>query len=373
MDKNLVYVPVFRGLQEENKVLKSFDFGDQIYPCLEIVKELDRLPTISKDGKKESTKTKSPKNFESVYLALIHQIKARHVFVDLPIQVKPFNSMKPESIQFLTTVVRDRHSRTEYLKRLNPLRKKIIPVISSYFEMTNERESIKLQEADLRPTYDVLAFRTTYDNLSRDFKQLKTVMLPQDYLIVDWCENDVDNKNDDNQERAEMLHNLEGTIIIHRNSIPNDVTNVGLDHGKMVTNANNNLLTTYKALGGHCFSDYCGIKKHKLNKGGTISPGFLYYDAVINRFYGFKGLFKELSEFTKTIVPAILSSPATKRMKDDDLDFLSQENLGWATIMRISKALEPGRSASKFKRIGIEHYLHCVKTKINSGYLSGSY
>ena len=46
MGKLLKYMPVLRVRQEEVKVLKSFDFGNRIYPCLEIIKELDGFLAI---------------------------------------------------------------------------------------------------------------------------------------------------------------------------------------------------------------------------------------------------------------------------------------------------------------------------------------
>jgi hypothetical protein len=59
-------------------------------------------------------------------------------------------------------------------------------------------------------------------------------------------------------------------------------------------------------------------------------------------------------------------------MQADSLDFLGDENYGWKIIKNIElgKPLgESGKSAAKFKRIGMEHYLHCIKTKIENGRL----
>jgi len=370
MDRKLVYVPVFRGLQEEIKVLKSFNFKDRVYPCIEIVKELDRLPQTSKKPKANSNgNEKTPKTFEDVYIPLIRNIKAQKVIIDLPIQVKEHSSMKRETILFLKGVVANREKRTEYLKKLSPLRNKVIPVISSYYSRTNERNSILRQFEDLKNHFDSLAFRTSsasYDSFSRDITQIESVISPKDYLIVDWEDNEME-VCDDNSDIVEKLGTLNCTTIIHKNSISKLVTNSGLDHGKIVTGADNGLLDTYRDLGADCFSDYCGIKKHNLGKGGSISPGFIYYDAVRNKFYGFKSELKELGEFSKTIVPAILSSAATRRMNEDELDFLSQENIGWKIVNNIKNNLEPGASAAKFKRIGMEHYLHCLQTKILNG------
>jgi hypothetical protein len=39
-------MPVFRVRQEELKILKSFNFGENIYPCLEINPELKNIELI---------------------------------------------------------------------------------------------------------------------------------------------------------------------------------------------------------------------------------------------------------------------------------------------------------------------------------------
>ena len=50
MDNELMYVPVFRSKQQEIQVLKSFVFDKNVYPYIEIIKELDR---VSKQSNKE--------------------------------------------------------------------------------------------------------------------------------------------------------------------------------------------------------------------------------------------------------------------------------------------------------------------------------
>lgn len=366
MDSKLVYIPVFKGLQEELKVLRTFDFGDRIYPCLEIIKELDRLPPTPKKPR-ILVKPQKLKSFEDVYVPLIRSIKAMKVFVDLPVQIKEHRNMNDETLMFLRTVVAVRDKRTEYLKKLSLLKDKVVPIITSYYERTNERNSILLQESDLRNIFDSLAFRTTYDNLSRDIVQISTIARSNDYLIVDCDGIDIHCSEDENSEFIEKIAKLNCTIIIHRNPIPQTVTNSGLDHGKAVENVDNSLLQVYKDLGGNCFSDYGGIKKHSLNKGGSISPGFIYYDATTNIFYGFKSTNKVLVEFERIIVPAIISSSATQRMQSHKIDFLGNDNLGWTIINRIQKRDESGQNAGKFKRVGLEHYLHCLKLKIAAG------
>ncbi len=154
----------------------------------------------------------------------------------------------------------------------------------------------------------------------------------------------------------------------------------GLNHGSRIDTIDNSLLYIFKEFAGHCFSDYVGIKKDNITSGGVISPGFLFYDAVTNNFFGFrykngghkKGEAKpELIEFETTIVPAVIASKPSERMKSDPLDYLGVGNKGWGIITNIelgeNNGGESGKSAAKFKRISMEHYLHCMKVKISNG------
>jgi hypothetical protein len=145
------------------------------------------------------------------------------------------------------------------------------------------------------------------------------------------------------------------------------IRNVDLVHKKVVADIDNTLLERYEEYSGTCFSDYSGIKKDGIGKGGTISPGFLFYDAINNVFYGYKSDIKKLEEFELTIVPAIITSSAAKSMRIHPLKFLNGINEGWKIIEDISLGGQSGKSPAKFKRIGMEHYLSCVKVKINNG------
>lgn len=209
MKKQLKYVPVFRSRQQELSVLKSFDFKDQIYPCLEIVKEIDRLPSKPRKGSKKIAKQKK---FEEVYLPIIANINARKVFVDLPVHLKEKRGMKKQTLSFITGVISRRPSRTEYLKKLSSLSDKIIPVISTYYGRTNERDSIRLQEIDLRPTFNTLAFRTFRDSFSRDITQIQSIVRKNDYVIMDWGDSELDVEDPEIEEINSQLSALKCVI-----------------------------------------------------------------------------------------------------------------------------------------------------------------
>jgi Beta protein len=370
MSQQLKYMPILRGRQQELIVLKSFNFGQSIYPCLEIIKELDRLPPKPrKNIKKQSklNKEKAAKSFVDVYLPLIQNIKAEKVFIDLPIHLKDSSKMKPETLQFLRSVVAIRTNRTEYIKKLAPLASKVIPVISTYHGRTNEQNSILLQENDLRKDFATIAFRTFADSFFRDIVQIETVLKANDFIIMDWENAELDLEDGDQQDIIERLKSLNCTIVVHRNAIPKEITNVGLEHGEVVARIDNTLLNKYEDFMGSCFSDYAGIKKDEIGKGGSVSPGFIYYDAVENNFYGFKGKYQVPQTYETIIIPAVIESSSSIRMLSSPNDYLSIENLGWKTLTNIQSRLEPGQSAAKFKKISMEHYLHCLKVKITNG------
>lgn len=359
MSRLTKYIPILRSRQQEFAVLKSFDFGYRIFPYLEIIKERDRDYSNKKYNKK-------PKEFEEFYIPFISSIKANLIFIDLPNHLQAKRSMKQATIEFLTSIVANRVKRTEYVIKLAKLSDKIIPVISSYYSKTREKDSIILQERDLRAHYKTLAFRVFETTVERDLQQIYKVIRPQDFIFMDWEESSLEKEDPRQIEIAELLKESKCNVVIHKNAFAKDISNVKLEHGKVVKNIDNTLLDKFSQFGGQHFSDYAGIKKDDISDGGTISPGFVYYSASENLFYGFKGVRKDLQEFETTIIPDIISSPATKKMKTSKLDYLSTKNKGWEIINNINEGIESGKSAAKFKRIGLEHYLFCLKKKIEN-------
>ncbi|EHQ29708.1 beta family protein [Mucilaginibacter paludis] len=364
------YIPVFRLRQEEKKVLTTFDFGSDIFPYVEIFKEFERLPPKPKPGKPK--KVREPKHFNEIYIPTLNSIKSEKVFVDLPIHLNQSRKMKKEVLEFLRGVVSKRKVRTDYLLSLNVLRRKIIPVISSYSQLTGEPNSIKLQEADLRVVFPTVAFRTSEKTFTNDINQVSAVAQREDFLIVDledYCLSDKDDMATiqfmiDHLKTFDKCH-----VVLLRNCIYNSIKNFELEHGERIEVIDNSLMNRYDQLGADCFADYAGIKKDKIEGGGAISPGFIFYDAVQNNFYGYKGSEKrELKDFENIIVPAVLRSDAAARMQSNELEYLSVENKGWKMIEDIWDEEESGKNQAKFKRISMEHYLHCIRTKIQDGY-----
>ena len=365
MANELIYMPTFRARQQENIVLSSFDFGQHMYPMLEIVKEFDRKRPTDKQ-----------QSFKDVHIALIKSISANKVFVDLPVYLNERASMKDEVIYFTRAVISNKEKRTDYLKYLNPLNNKIIPVVSSFLNRTGEVDTIQYQVNELRPIYNSIAFRILFKHFIEDWKEITAVATKNDYIILDL--DTLPPYPSPPIKQIVSIWRLFNTCpkIVLRSAINTDVQNVNLTHNEVVFDADNGLLDQYKpSFIANSFGDYAGIKKDDLTSGGAISPGFLFYDAVENQFVGFrgnggKGETKYLSDFEDVIVPDVLNSKAVKDMQASGLPYLSADNAGWQILNNINKGEESGKSQAKFKRIAIEHYLHCIKTKINAGLLT---
>jgi hypothetical protein len=380
MNQHLKYVPVFRCRQQEAIVLKTFDFRPGIYPCVEIIKEFFVNPRETDPNKKTTNKRKPTKTFETEYLPIIGSIKAEKVFIDMPVHIKMGKKTPDETIDFLSRLSAGHQVKSKYFKKLLPFAPRIIPVISSYADISRERGTIDSQEKELRPDFNNLAFRCFSLTALRDLIEIQKVIQKDDYIFMDWEEEDLDLTDLSQLEIIKELKKMPCTIIVHRNSFPLDLANARLQHGEMIRTIDNSLFDNFKEFGGNCFSDFVGIKKD-LAEGGKISPGFIYHDAVENSFYGFRyknGGHKkdeippDLVEFETTIIPAVISCEASNRMHQDPLDYLGANNNGWKTIKNIElgegKGGESGKNAAKFKKISMEHYLHCIKIKILSGY-----
>ncbi|MDT0678848.1 hypothetical protein, partial [Autumnicola musiva] len=198
----------------------------------------------------------------------------------------------------------------------------------------------------------------------------KEVIKPNDYIIVDLENAELDFHDPDILDIKDELKSLDCHVILHRNPIFDDFKMADIQHGDMIDYIDNSLIYDYKKIGAQSFSDYVAIKKDYLfSDGGVPSPGFVFYDATINNFFGFRYQYgghkkhetkPNPEEFETRIVPAVISSKSAKNMMSDSLGYL-KNNKGWETLNRIYLGEEPGKNARKFKRITMEHYLHCLQ------------
>lgn len=96
--------------------------------------------------------------------------------------------------------------------------------------------------------------------------------------------------------------------------------------------------------------------------------GFIFYDPYDNLFYGFKSEIKQLEEFERTIVPSVLNSHVVENLQENYPEFIDG-NPGIEMLRRIrDNDEESGKNQAKFKKISMDHYLHCIKTSIEKGY-----
>jgi hypothetical protein len=354
-------MPTFRARQQEISVLKSFHFGNNMYPLIEIVREHDRA---RKPGKQRP--------FRDIYLELIGEIQANRVFVDLPNYLKQTGSVQDEVLSFSLAVSNNLERRTEYLNLLSGNREKVIPVISSFLLMTGEIDSIQRQFAALSPNFDSVAFRIFPTSFIEDFPIVKSLARPVDYFIIDLDQISPFPKSPPLRPIVSELKAFTGCCkVLLRSAINNEIQNVKLDHGKVVFDADNSQIDAaiMDEFGVNATGDFVGIKKDDLTAGGTISPGFIFYNATENQFYGYRADVKDLSQFEQRIVPDVLASEAAQRMLKNPPHYLASGNLGYETLLRINSGEESGKSQAKFKRIAMEHYLYCMQVKIDTGEL----
>ncbi|MBS1527437.1 MAG: hypothetical protein JST19_17445 [Bacteroidetes bacterium] len=376
MSADFIYAPFFRARREEAKVFTGFDFGDNMIPGIEIFRGPVAKPRRKKKGMEQQQEllqiNASGIPFEKLYLPTLGRIKSKKIFVDIPVHMERRGTSK-EVTAFLSAVAYQREIRTAYMLKLAPLSKKIIPVISTYYKL-GEPGSIKKQEVDLRGTFARLAFRTFLDTFDQDMCVVRELAREGDYLILDLKENLSTPSQPEIADIIEALKDFDKCpVIILRSVICKTITNLSLTSGAPVERIDNSLMSNYKQFHATGFGDYAGIKKDDLvksggNKNTKPSPGFIIYDPIGDTYFGFRGSDKRTwSDFEDVIVPEVLNSSMASNMALSPRNYLAEANQGWTLLKKIHDKSEKGKNAGKFKRISMEHYIFCLKTKINSG------
>lgn len=350
MPSNFIYMPTFRARQQEIIVLKSFDFHPNMFPLIEIIKEKDR--------------SNNPKKSIEIYSELINSVNSDKVFVDLPTYIRDSSGMQDEVVTFNRTILSNIDRRLEFLNSLTTEVNKMIPVISSLFLKTGDLDTITKQYENLKAKFPSVAIRTFTNTFKSDLDEIKILLDENDFLIYDINEGISLTNPVLKQDRLTLDSITKPHKIALRSAINTDIQNVRLNHGDIIYEADNSLLEMfYHPMNFNSFGDYVGIKKDDLTSGGTISPGFIFYNPVDNLYYGYKGDIKNLAEFEITIVPSVLDSAIATTILAANPEYLNGLNEGWNTLNRI-RGGETGKSQAKFKRISMEHYLHCIKVSI---------
>jgi hypothetical protein len=372
METTPTYIPILRLREQEKGLLTTFDFGEDIVPYIEIFKHQPRKAQEPTEGELPKPK----KEFNEIYLPILESIKSKKMFVDLPVHLRRSKKMKENVIEFLSEVVEDPLKRSAYLNTLSTC-KRVIPVISTYSLVKHIPNTILPQESELRKKFSCLAFRTSETTFVSDMAQIESIAQTQDYLFVDLEEFCLSNPDDLDTVQF-MLDRLKTfdkcNKVIINSPIHHTTTNSGLEHGMQLEGASNCLIDKFKDFGAHSFADYVGVKKDVVEEGGGISPGLIFYDAIENVFFGYKGRKWQkpekpnLDDLREIIVRDLLTSQMVSNMQGSHLQYLSWDNKGWKMVNDMWDKTEKWRSQAKFKRIAMEHYIHCIKTKIMAGY-----
>lgn len=354
MPINLKYMPTLRARQQEMISLRSFDFGENMFPLIEIVKEKDR--------------SNNARTFSEIYTDLTTAINAQKVFVDLPTYIRDVSGTQDEVLAFNRTVLSNLQNRIAHYNFFASPSNKVIPVVSTLVLKTGEANTITQQFQALKRTFPSVAIRTFTNTFQLDLAEIRALLTADDFLIYDIHEGVSLTSPVIKKDKAALDALTAPFKIGLRSAINTDIQNVRLNHGDIVYEADNSLLEMFATpLGFGAFGDYVGIKKDDLTAGGTISPGFILYNPADNLYYGFKGDVKNLSEFETTIVPAVLASPIIPAINAVSADYLNAQNMGWTILQNISAGAESGKSQAKFKRISMEHYLHCIRIGLQTG------
>jgi hypothetical protein len=352
MEASFVYMPVFRARTHELDLLKSFNFGYRICPYIEIVKEKDRPRKMS---------------YATLFRSLIMAIKSNIVFVDIPIHLRLETKTHADVMKFLLPM-RNVDERILALSKLAPS-DKMVPVISSYFSITGVSGTVKKQVEKLRPKFPRLAFRVKAKDpeFESEMDQIEPWLTAADHLIVDFDELPI---NLDSEEIKDIKNRLRKVsicpVVVLRSAIPNDIKYKDFDDDEEIRETDNRLIRQYKSLGCTAFGDYVGIKKDLLPKSGgseKVIYGCIYYDGTNNTYYGYKGAEPGYAALKDSVIPMVINSKATKRMQNSDLNFISSDNLGWELLHNPTIG-RPG----DLKRVSMEHYIHCIRTKIDAGH-----
>lgn len=350
MSSILRYVPVFRARQQEILVLKETDFGNSIYPMVEAIKEKDRK--------------NNPQSSFEIYSDLIESISSDYVFLSLPNYIKLSNSTQSDVVTFSRLVLESVVGRVGFFRQFTTI-ERVVPVISSLLNLLGEADTITRQSDGLVGMYSKVAYMTNPDSFEEDIVEIEQCIRNEsDFFIYDLGK--VSTTNPIYRKHNRIIRDrFQGvTKIIIRSALNSEIKNVELDHNDVISEADNSLIESFERESFDAFGDYVGIKKDDMTAGGTISPGFIFYDPYDNLYYGFKGEEKALDQFKDFIVPAVLESPPFIRLEKNYNSFV-EGNPGVQMLRNILIGVENGRNQAKFKKIAMLHYLHCMKVWID--------
>ncbi|GKU24379.1 hypothetical protein CFOLD11_12050 [Clostridium folliculivorans] len=287
------YVPILRNLTAEREALKYQKTSAKIMPLIELVSDKPR------ENSKLDFKTFSKQLFNDI---------STPFFVDIPMYIKLSKRTKSSVTEFLDPIYQNQIKRCNYLNLLsNICPGRLVPVISYNPNIPYTKKLIVDQVKLLRANYKKLAFRifAPYNNSIID--ELKTVLKPQDIILLDIFQQ---KHNSTSLLRIypeiNTLKNTFGctTVILH-SALPDKLPNTKLQDNKIIQDASTNLITSYNSqkYKFDAFGDFAGIKVSNLENIPVSSPAYIHYCALSNNYIGFKGLYRKVRSFETMVLP----------------------------------------------------------------------
>ncbi|WP_336636617.1 beta family protein [Lysinibacillus fusiformis] len=342
----LTYVPVLRYRAQERKTLTSTTISSKIVPLIEIITE--------------KLKSNSKKDAISQLIEDTTFLNTK-IMLDFPMYITLKKQTQPTVITFLQPILANPNTRINLFKdpRIISESHRIIPVLTYNPYSPTIAGQLTNQSQKLRSDYSQQSFRIFQHHFDQAIQELSNIVTDQDIVMFD-----IDETSHTHAAFKRMytaLNQLSSSvgceIVLIRSAIPSDLTNVGLDNGKIVYEADNSILTEYKKLGFSAFGDYCGVKKDDLTKGGRISPGYIIYSWKDNSYYGFKGVLEDASSFERVLVPALLKSSVWRESSTSHMATC----LGCSTIEKIHLKQKKGNAQPEWKGFACGHYLYTME------------
>ncbi|MBK1813115.1 hypothetical protein JHL18_21065 [Clostridium sp. YIM B02505] len=287
------YVPVLRSLTAERDALKYQKTSTKVMPLIELVSDKPR------ENSKLDLKAFSKQLFNNM---------TNPFFVDIPMYIKLSKRTKSSVSEFLSHIYENQIMRCIYLNLLSDICPgRLVPVVSYNPNTPYIKELIVEQVRLLRPNYKKLAFRifVPYNNSIID--ELKTVLKPQDIVLLDIFQQKHNNPSllHMYSEINTLKNTLGYTTVILHSALPDKLTNTKLIDNQIIQDASTDLIVLYNSpkYKFDAFGDFAGIKVSNLENIPVSSPAYIHYSALSNNYIGYKGLYKKVRSFETMVLP----------------------------------------------------------------------
>lgn len=339
------YVPVLRYRQEERKVIINNTFSDKMMPLIEIVKE---KPNIRM---RDDFNTIHTRDFSHINIPFM---------VDFPMDLPITRNTNSEVAAFLRPIQQNIQTRLTRFQQLHGI-PNLIPTVSYTPSHGFQNGSINYQNAALRTQFPRLCFRLYLHNFANALPEVTAAVEDGDIVLLDLEEAPHGNPGlFSSYASINQLRNNGCVSVIIRSNVPSVLTNLSLADNQIVAQIDNSLLTAYPTYGFDAFGDYVGVKRDSITEGGSISPGFLFYNWQNNSFTGYRGRTRVLSEFDSHIVPTLIGSPYWSAYSVQH----RQQCPGCLTVQNIRSGNESGSNQAKWKGITLSHYLYTMEESL---------